>query len=434
MAGRARSNRLLPLLALVVVVMALYVGFKTLQREGALLQGLMAQLPQPTEADADTPAETIRTLTAKVADMTSQLQALRQENQALLNSREELRQSLQQELMTAWQAEQARRQKPSDDSRLQTLMTQLNELSQRITAIDLKAVQPELPISMGEDSGTTIWVEPLDTALNSEAFSAGSLLQPASQVLTANPVDTPAAIPYYTVPVNATLLGSTSWTALVGRIPINGNVQDPYPFKVIVGADNLAANGISIPEVSGMVFSGTAIGDWNLACVSGDVTAVTFIFTDGTIWTLQSRDTDGERLGWIADEQGIPCISGEIMTNAAAYLTNRIAIGAIEAAAQATAAAETTTSISPFFGTGTASVTGDIDDYVLGKTLAGGAHEVRQWLDERMGQSFDAVFVPAGVRLAINLDQELRIDYDPVGRKTHHVSQQGSVFLRARLD
>jgi len=44
-------------------------------------------------------------------------------------------------------------------------------------------------------------------------------------------------------------------------VPIDGTVNDPYPFKVLVGADNLTANGIDIPDVAGAVFSGTASGD-----------------------------------------------------------------------------------------------------------------------------------------------------------------------------
>jgi hypothetical protein len=48
-----------------------------------------------------------------------------------------------------------------------------------------------------------------------------------------------------TVPRNATLIGATAMTALVGRVPVQGQVRDPMPFKVITGADNLAANGLT---------------------------------------------------------------------------------------------------------------------------------------------------------------------------------------------
>ena len=47
-------------------------------------------------------------------------------------------------------------------------------------------------------------------------------------------------------------------------------------------AENLAANGLRVPGVQGMVWSGTAIGDWTLSCVTGRVDSVTFVFDDGS--------------------------------------------------------------------------------------------------------------------------------------------------------
>ena len=157
--------------------------------------------------------------------------------------------------------------------------------------------------------------------------------------------------PVYTVPRNATLIGSTAMTALVGRVPMQGQVRDPMPFKVITGADNLAANGLRVPGVQGMVWSGTAIGDWTLSCVTGRLDSVTFVFDDGTIRTLSSDDRQSQGggedkpLGWISDAQGIPCVSGERKTNAPAFLSQRIGVMAIQAAGQAAAAAETTSVI-----------------------------------------------------------------------------------------
>ncbi len=50
-------------------------------------------------------------------------------------------------------------------------------------------------------------------------------------------------------------------------VPIDGKVTDPYPFKVLIGKDNLTANGIQLPDVEGAIVSGTATGDWTLSCV-----------------------------------------------------------------------------------------------------------------------------------------------------------------------
>lgn len=68
--------------------------------------------------------------------------------------------------------------------------------------------------------------------------------------------------PVYTLPENSTLVGSKAMTALIGRIPINDKVTDPYPFKVLIGKDNLTANGIELPDVEGAIVSGLLQGIW----------------------------------------------------------------------------------------------------------------------------------------------------------------------------
>jgi hypothetical protein len=48
-------------------------------------------------------------------------------------------------------------------------------------------------------------------------------------------------------------------------------------------------------------------------------------------------------------------------------------------------------------------------------------------------QSFDAVFVRSGVQLAIHVDRQLDIDYDPKGRKLSHAVSLDP-YRRAHLD
>ena len=110
---------------------------------------------------------------------------------------------------------------------------------------------------------------------------------------------------------------------------------------------------------------------------------------------------------------------GERKTNAAAFLSQQIGIRAIQAAAEAAAAAQTTSVVSNL-GQVTDSVTGGAGPYVLGKTVAGGSDAIAAWLLERQSQSFDAVFVAAGTALAIHVDRELPIDFEPQGRKLNH--------------
>jgi integrating conjugative element protein (TIGR03752 family) len=201
------------------------------------------------------------------------------------------------------------------------------------------------------------------------------------------------------------------------------------PSKVITGSKNLAANGLRLPGVSGMIWSGTAFGDWTLGCVTGRLHSVTFVFDDGTLRTVSSDTrqpldddaSDNRPLGWISDDRGIPCVAGARKTNAPEYLRQRIAVKAAEAAAEAAAAAETTT-VFCNNGTLTDRVTGDVGKFVLGRSVSGGAEVIADWLDERQAQNFDAVFVAAGETLALHIDRQITIDYDPLGRRLSHAT------------
>jgi integrating conjugative element protein (TIGR03752 family) len=166
--------------------------------------------------------------------------------------------------------------------------------------------------------------------------------------------------PVYTVPRNATLVGARGFTALVGRIPVRGQVVDPFPFKVLVGQDNLAANGVVMPELFGMVLSGRAVGDWTLSCVRGELFSVTYVLQDGSIQSYPEGDTEIQEtqpIGWISDPYGVPCVNGERKTNAQSFLSQRIGLSAASAAARAAAAAETATTVSGMTGTSTTAVT-----------------------------------------------------------------------------
>ncbi len=466
----ATSNRLLPLLAGGVLLMLVFVTLKSCTGEQGS-QLVMDAVPQAPSPDADTPADTIKTLTANVAAMTAEVKALRQdntdlhtENQKLLVNRSQIENNVatrvKRELLSR-EKDQAIRQR-LDSGVLSSLTARVDALSQSYAHINSAPGSSDIPVGlgldgMGSEPGLTdnlIWIDPLerdatDTGakkgaglLHQSHQSAGKMLDKsweqtahiAKQVATVKPV--------YTVPRNATLIGSTAMTALVGRVPVQGQVRDPMPFKVITGADNLAANGLTLPGVQGMVWSGTAIGDWTLSCVTGRLDSVTFVFDDGTIRTLSSDDRKGQAsgqsgsankpLGWISDQQGIPCISGARQTNAPAFLTQRIGVMAIQAAATAAAVAQTTSVVNESGGV-TNSVTGDAGTFVLGKTIGGGSDEVGKWLMERQSQSFDAVFVPAGTRIAIHVDHELPIDLDTTGRRLTHATSIDP-HIRAQLD
>ena len=78
----AAANRLLPLLGGVVVLMLLFVMLKSCTGEDGNAV-VMESVPTAPAPDADTPADTIKTLTANVAAMTSAVEALRRDNDQL---------------------------------------------------------------------------------------------------------------------------------------------------------------------------------------------------------------------------------------------------------------------------------------------------------------------------------------------------------------
>jgi integrating conjugative element protein (TIGR03752 family) len=462
----ATSNRLLPVLAGAVLLMLVFVTLRSCSDGGG--DGLvMDGVPEAPAPDADTPADTIKTLTANVAAMTTEVEALRQDNAGLRRENQELlrnRTQIEENVATRIKRELLSREKDAtnrtriDSGVLSSLTAKVDALAASVEEAKSSMQGSQIPVGVGlngtaEGSANAIvWIEPLDAIGEDGADglfdrvkqSTGSAWDSARST-GASPVDRIGdriedlqPIPVYTVPRNATLIGSTAMTALVGRIPVQGQVRDPMPFKVITGAENLAANGLRVPGVQGMVWSGTAIGDWTLSCVSGRLDSVTFVFDDGTIRTLSGDDSQGQgggenkSLGWISDAQGIPCVSGERKTNAPAFLSQRIGVMALQAAGQAAAAAETTSVIGDL-GSVTSTVTADTGTYVLGKTVAGGSDEVTKWLMERQSQSFDAVFVPAGRKLTIHVDRELPIDLNPNGGRLRHATATAG-HTRHRLD
>lgn len=246
----------------------------------------------------------------------------------------------------------------------------------------------------------------------------------------------PPAVPRYTIPAWSTLLDATAMTALVGRIATQGTLLDPYPFKILVGPDALAANGHMIPGLTGMVLAGTASGDWGLSCVRGSITGALFVFEDGTTLSYPQGNVlkpqaDGQgagsggssaqklEIGTISDDQGNPCVQGKRITNAASYLTDRVAIIAAGAAAQAYGDSQTsrTSSTGPFGTVDSSSVTGSTGKYVLGATARDAVGEVGKWLDERNKQSWDAIYAPAGARVAVHVSRDIWIDRLPDGRR-----------------
>ena len=406
------------------VVVAPTVGGEPLAPETAAALGI----------EGDTPDDIVRTLIANVRETNERLATLeganadlRDENAGLRNMRESVVAEVTGEL-----SDEAARLREENRDVVADARAEIAGLRDEIERLLKRAPAAARGKDGDARAAGTVWIRPLEH----EAKGAG-LLPWGEGPAGAVPIrkdgereEEPPVRPVYTIPKNATLVGARAFTALIGRVPVGeeARVTDPYFFKLLIGRDNLAANGHEIPELAYAVASGEAVGDWTLGCVSGDVTSLTFVFADGRIVTVpEARDvseggtsTRAVRLGGLSDDHGNPCVAGERITNAGAYLGQSAAALTLGAAAEGLAAAQTTAYAGGIAGTATTVVDGDLGRYAAGRGLSGAAQEVARWLRARQAQEYDAVYVAPGARVAVHVDEELRIDYDPAGRRLRH--------------
>ena len=461
------SNPLLKWLLIPMALLLVFVGVKLFSGDDAAPSAPDATghlTPEEMKAlgiAGDTPRDTVATLVAQVRQLRTELQTALGDNRQHKAENERLRAregAIDQRIQSALDGErrrleQERSQAASDRQQTQGLM---QELQRRLDGLSAKGDASDLPIGLGlgEDDGLRFgkddirWIEPDDAQHDSKGGASGTLLPsfPSSFGPAESAPPTAAAVAagdkaartagstakaVYTVPANATLMGSVAMTALIGRVPIDGTVNDPYPFKVLIGADNLTANGIEIPDVAGAVVSGTASGDWTLSCVRGQVRSITFVFSDGTIRTVPEDDGKRSRsqnstslldgLGWISDPYGIPCVSGERRSNAQQYLGSQALITAAGAGAASLIKSDNGSVAVVANNSGSLGTVGISGNEAMGRILAGGVRDMADWVNKLYGQAFAAVYVQPGARVAVHLEQPIAIDHDAKGRRVNHL-------------
>lgn len=370
-------------------------------------------------ASNDSAAESLDTLTAdlsktkqKIVDVAKDNEVLKQQNTSLLNS------------INTKHSEEASQL----TTEIQNLKTQIQSLGQK-DSLSVEAFSVNQPITIVDDLSRP-----------PKSVTSGLAGEVPTNKLTEKK---PEIIPYYTIPANGTSVQDKLMTALVGRIPIKGVVTDPYPFKIVISDNNLAANGLRIPHLLKMIVSGYCEGDLNLVSVRGWITSLTFVFDDGTISSTTSNDNDignftkSNSLGHLSDKYGNPFIRGKLITNAPSYLAGNVALGAGVGAANAYTQSQTTTN--SYQGNTESTVTGSQGKYVAGQAMSNASSEVQQWWRDRQEQSFDAVYVaPADeegeyIQIAVNFAKEIHIDYDTKGRKLNY-AHPNKVHFTESLD
>ncbi|WP_318441607.1 TIGR03752 family integrating conjugative element protein [Photobacterium leiognathi] len=242
-----------------------------------------------------------------------------------------------------------------------------------------------------------------------------------------------------TIPQDSTLMGAVTMTALLGRVPVKGKLVDPFEFKVLVGGDNLASNGIYIPNLKSMVLSGVAKGNYTGQCVSGDIVSGTYTFNDGRVqsFNLGSLDQNSnntasyeaagqiaqDRLGWISTDNGIPCISGQYISDAASFISLQGGLAAVGGVASGFAAAAQEVT-----GTGDErnAVITDPTQYALGTGGDAAVKSMNAWIEDIRQTAFAMVYVKPNVKISVHITKEIPIDYHSQARKVSYVKDWNS--------
>lgn len=253
---------------------------------------------------------------------------------------------------------------------------------------------------------------------------------PFTTAATQNQAPPQTVFPVYTLPVTTMLTDSTLLTPLVGRVPFAGNVNDPFKFQLVLGADNLAANGQRIPGVAKVIAAGSAIGNREQSCVRAAVHTMTFIFEDGRISTVDDGGTGNgsgvSGLGYLADPWGKPCIRGHYINNASQYLKSRSMAAFLEGLANAYSQAQLTYD-NDGNGMRSAYVSGNSYSYAASQGIGKTANEIADYVRERAADAFDVVYVPQAQKVQLIIERQIAIDYDKNARKISYYKQDQGV-------
>lgn len=386
----------------------------------------------PRSGERDTTAEEVRAAATRISEVEQKIDessaASREETSQL---RGEMTASLA-EIQTVLNSIASERDFPD------VALQELQQLSERISAIELNvdsgAVGIDYEVSPDAIAVTAAqinWIEPIRPPAPTPGEIAGLL---PGQIVSPAAAEPRPPEPALTIPATS-VVESTALTSLVGRLPIDGQIESPLRFKLISKAANFTSRNRSVPALSGVIWSGIAYGDLTLSCVRGTLDTITYVFNDGTIHTqrgVADPDDITQGLGWISDARGNPCLPGSLKTNAPAVISSSLATGTLAGIARGYAEAQTERRRDRDGATVT-TVTGDTGDYALATAAAAAVSEVDVWIRRRIGQSFDAIFVPAGEAVFIHIEQQIDLDYAPDGRRLAHRRQSESVEARIAL-
>ena len=387
-----------------------------------------SQQPQKSEgssAESDSTSEEVRAAVTQMTDLQKKIESLQKQLEAQAIEDEEM-QKLTAERISAVQLKID--QATDSEAVPEPVAELLSDIGERLESIENRVASgpqstiPDYEIE-GAQPGTSgheiLWIDAV--AGVTDLTSPPELIDLAEQLGTQASGSEPEPDPVYTLPAT-TIVDATALTALVGRLPVDGHIESPWRFKLLSKASNITSRGHRVPGLKGVIWSGVAYGDLTLSCVSATVDTVTYVYDDGVIHTQKSPSNPDDitsGIGWLSDDRGNPCIPGDLKTNAPAVIARGVSTGTLSGIARGYAEAQTTRQSSSE-GVTTTTITGDAEDYALANAAADAVDQANVWFRRRLGQSFDAIYVPAGRSVVIHIEQQVNLDRPADLRRLAH--------------
>jgi integrating conjugative element protein (TIGR03752 family) len=250
-------------LVLVFVGIKLFSGERGAKPAPPARQQLTPEEMKALGIEGDTPRDTVATLVAQVKQLRNELQTALNDNknQKPRTSACARESAIDQRIQSALDGERGRLQQDREQVASDRQQTQglLQDLQRRLDGLSGKGGQADLPVGLGWRTATARasaapggaraaaaragWSRTMRSRRRTAAAAAE--LPDQLRAGAEDAFDTPpnggrrrmqAAArgrpkPVYTVPSNSTLMGSIAMTALIGRVPIDGTVNDPYPSR-----------------------------------------------------------------------------------------------------------------------------------------------------------------------------------------------------------
>ena len=221
--------------------------------------------------------------------------------------------------------------------------------------------------------------------------------------------------PILTLPALSIIFDATAITALIGRVPIGDNVTSPMPVKLVLNREAIAANNFNVSGIEGIIFGGTAIGDWGLSCVRVSIDKLSYIHSDGSI-----IDVEDTGFAYVSSDTGVPCIKGRKISNIIPRLATTGILSTVAGIADAAATAQITNFTSSIGNQ--QAVTGDAAKYAGLSGIADGVNAASEEFLNRSSDVFDAIYVPPGRNLIVHIEKTIELLWSEDLPKLHSVS------------